>query len=271
MDVRPAAQPPRPRPASGTSSGAHPALTLPERGRLRWAFLGAVGLSVVLHLIQPWGRWALFPFAVLGTWAHEMGHGLCAILLGGHFEKLVLRGDLGGTAYHDVSGLARPIVAAAGLLGPAIAGGLTIVLGARSERAARGVLIGLTAALFVSALVWVRPLLSFGFPAALGLGVLFLGVAVWRKAWVELVLVQLIGIQLCLESLAELDYMFSKGFERDGQYMLSDTATMAETWLLPYWVWGALVAAASFAILGFSFWWAWVRRPKPTWGQSVRG
>lgn len=251
---------------------AAPPRGLPDRTRLRWAFLGAVALSVVLHLIQPWGRYVLYPFAVLCTWAHEMGHGLGAILVGGHFHKLVLRADLGGTAFHDVSGLARPLVAAAGLLGPAIAGGLAIVIGARSERAARNLLVFLAVSLLVSALVWVRPLWSFGFPAAVVLGGLFLGVALSRVAWLELFLVQLIGIQLCLGSLGDFDYMFSKGFERDGQYMLSDTATMAESWLLPYWVWGAVVAGSSLLILGLSFWWAWLRRPpSPSgWGAVVK-
>lgn len=231
----------------------------PDRTRLRWAFLAAVGLSVLLHLIQPWGRYALYPFALLSTWAHEMGHGLGAILLGGEFTQLVLRADLGGTAYHTVTGMARPLVAAAGLLGPAIAGGLVIVIGARSERAARGLLLGLALLLLLSALIWVRPIAGFGFPAALVLGSLFLAAALSKAPALELLLVQLIGIQLCLGSLADFDYMFSRGFERDGQYVSSDTGTMAEHWLLPYWVWGALVAGASLAILAAAFWLAWLR------------
>lgn len=233
-----------------------------ERKRLRSYFLAAAALSLVLHLVQPWGRYALYPFALLSTWAHEMGHGLSALVLGGVFDHLELRPDLGGTAYHSISGLARPLVAMAGLLGPAIVGGGIIVLGSRSEKTARGALFALAVCVLLSALVWVRPIDSFGFPAALVLGGLLLGAALSKKPALELFLVQLVGIQLCLGSLADFDYMFSSGFVREGQAMQSDTATMAEHWFLPYWVWGAFVAALSLAILGAAFWIAWIRPEK---------
>ena len=41
--------------------------------------------------------------------------------------------------------------------------------------------------------------------------------------------------------------------------MISDTQAIAQQLLLPYWVWGALIAAASLLILAVSFWLAWVR------------
>lgn len=230
-----------------------------ERKRLRSYFLGAAALSLVLHLIQPWGRYALYPFALLSTWAHEMGHGLAALLLGGRFDHLELRPDLGGTAYHSIGGLARPLVAMAGLLGPALAGGAIIALGSRSERTARRALLGLAVVALLSTVVWVRPLVSFGFVAMLVVGGLLLGAALSKKPALELFLVQLVGIQLCLGSLADFDYMFSAGFVREGQPMQSDTATMAEHWLLPYWVWGALVAGLSLLILAGAFWVAWIR------------
>lgn len=40
-----------------------------------------------------WGSVLLFPFTLLATWFHEMGHGLAAIMLGGEFDRLVIFAD----------------------------------------------------------------------------------------------------------------------------------------------------------------------------------
>jgi hypothetical protein len=227
------------------------------RGHLAAAFWAAVFISVALSFV-PSGRYALYPFALLSTWAHEMGHGVTALLVGGSFDHLELYSNLGGVAFsRGASGPLRgPLVSAGGLLGPAVLGGLVVVLGAR-QATARRVLLVLALLLVVSLTLWVRNL--FG---AAGVGLLAAGlgaVALWTPEGVRLVVTQLCGIQLCLGSLSSFDYMFTRQFERDGQVMLSDTQAIAEHLLLPYWVWGAIIAALSLAILALAFWVAWVR------------
>lgn len=228
-----------------------------DRTQLAAAFWGAVLLSVILAWI-PGGRYALYPFELLGTWAHEMGHGLAALTLGGSFERLELRADLGGTAYHrGASGLlAGPSVAAAGLLGPALAGGLIIVLGAR-PKAAPAVLAALGAALLASLALWVRNPFGMGATGVLGGACLLL--AGWAPLSLRVVVTQLTGIQLCVASLGTFDYLFTSTFERDGRTMTSDTQAIADHLLLPYWVWGGLIFALSLLILGGAFWAAWMR------------
>lgn len=237
-----------------------------SRGRLVGAFWVAAAASVALHQV-PHGRYALYPFALLSTWAHEMGHGLTALLLGGGFTELRLYASLGGTAYHTGGGgLAGPLISAGGLLGPALAGAVVIVAGARSERTARAVLVALGAALALSVALWIRTL--FGASAIALLAVAVLGVAFKSPPFVGLVLTQLLGIQFCLGSLSSTDYMFTRTFERGGQVLNSDTQNIAEQLLLPYWFWGGLIAALSVAILGAAFWLAWLsedERPEP-WG-----
>ena len=78
-----------------------------EQKRLALLFLAAAGASLALYLI-PYGRYVLYPFALLATWAHEMGHGLTALVCGGVFDKLVLYSNLGGTAYSASPCLALP-------------------------------------------------------------------------------------------------------------------------------------------------------------------
>lgn len=224
--------------------------------RLVLAFVGAVVLSIGLSFV-PFGRYALYPFALLATWAHEMGHGLTALLVGGSFEHLELYSNLGGVAFtRRPDGLRAAVVSAGGLLGPAVLGGLIVVLGAR-EATARRVLVVLGAALGLSLAIWVRN--PFGM---LGVALLTAGVvalARWGGEGLRLVVTQMVGIQLCLGSLGSFDYMFTREFERDGKTMVSDTQAIAQQLLLPYWLWGALIAAASLAILGCAFWAAWVR------------
>jgi len=224
--------------------------------RLLALFWVAAAISLILPRI-PYGRNLLYPFALLGTWAHEMGHGLFAIVAGGSFNRLVIYQNLGGTASSSgVGSLGRALVAAGGLLGPALAGGLIIVLGSR-EATARWVLAGLAVLLALSLVFFVRNL--FGW-LALGLIAAALGgLAGYGPEVVRVFVTQLIGIQFCLASWGTLDYMFTKRFVRDGQVIDSDTQEIAEVLLLPYWFWGGLIALASLAIMASSFYFAWIR------------
>ena len=229
-----------------------------ERRKLARVFWAAVAVSLVLALV-PQGRMLLYPFALLSTWAHEMGHGLSALLTGGTFDHLVLYPNLGGTAFSRTpvgSYLAPVLVSAGGLVGPAVAGGLTIVFGAR-PRLARWVLFLFAGMLLASLAVWVRNPFGMAAVAALGLGYAVL--ARYGGETLKLGVAQLTGIQLCLGSVSTFDYMFTRDFVRDGQVQISDTQAIAERLFLPYWFWGGTIALASLLILAGAFWFAWVR------------
>lgn len=229
------------------------------KDRLAIAFFGAIGLSLLLPQL-PYGRYLLYPFFFLGTWAHEMGHGLTALLVGRSFEKLVIRSDFSGTAWNAGSAggaLGSALISAGGLLGPALAGALVIVLGAR-PRLAPWVAVALGLAMLGSLALWVRGEL-FGIigTAVVGLGLLALARA---PATLRVVVTQLLGIQLALASFGSVDYMFTKEFKDTyGQTKSSDVQHMAEALVLPYFVWGALVAVLSLAVLLVAFWFAWMR------------
>jgi Peptidase M50B-like len=225
-------------------------------GEMIRVFWAAVALSLVLPRV-PYGRLALYPFALLGTWAHEMGHGLTALAVGGTFRKLEVHRNLDGLAYSAGLGrLGRAVMAAGGLLAPAVAGGGVIVAGSR-ESTAPYVLAGLAVAVLVSVVLFVRNL--FGW-FALGL----VGAALVPVAWqapvaLRIFVAQFIGIQFCVASWGSLDYMFTKHFHRsDGTLTDSDTQTIADVLLLPYWFWGAVIAAVSLMILLGSFYLAWI-------------
>lgn len=231
-------------------------LTEASNNRLMAFFWIAAVISVVLPRI-PYGRNVLYPFALLGTWAHEMGHGLVAIVAGGSFNRLVIYQNLGGSAnFGGVGGLGRAFVSAGGLLGPAVAGGLIIVLGSR-ESTARWVLAGLAVVLAFSLLLFVRN--AFGWFALGLIAALLAPLAIYGPELLKIFVAQLIGIQFCLASWGTLDYMFTKNFNRDGDIINSDTQEISEVLLLPYWFWGGLIAFLSFLIMASSFYIAWIR------------
>lgn len=219
--------------------------------QLVWMFWGAALLSVGLpHL--PFGEFVVYPFALLATWAHELGHGLTALLVGGDIEYLVLYSNLGGYArsVRPDTAFAHVAIAVGGLLAPALAGGSMVMFGAR-ESTATWVLDVLGGMLILSALLWIRN--GFGFVAIFGLGLTLIAVGHFAPAIIEIAVVQFTGIRLCVESMSDIDYMFTSYFVRGGTRQPSDTQTIAEHLLLPYWVWGGLIAAVSVGILVLSF------------------
>ena len=228
-----------------------------SEGTLVRLFWVAVAVSLILPRL-PYGRTVLFPFALLGTWAHELGHGLTALAAGGSFKRLEIHRNLDGLAFSSgVGRLGRAVVAAGGLLAPAVVGGLFIVLGAR-ESTAPFILAGLALAVLVSVVLFVRN--TFGW-VALGLTGLVLVPVAWRAPeLVRIFIAQLIGIQFCVASWGSLNYMFTKHFYRtDGTLTDSDTQTIAKVLVLPYWFWGGLIAGISMLILAGSFYLAWIQ------------
>ena len=61
----------------------------------------ALGSLMIWH--APFGALLLYPFTILSTWFHEMGHGLSAILMGERFDSLVIYPDGSGVAMSLVS------------------------------------------------------------------------------------------------------------------------------------------------------------------------
>jgi len=221
--------------------------TSPSVGRTGfWGLIAAAILTVVLWQI-PGGNYILYPCTILATWFHEMAHGLAAVLMGGHFAKLLIFSDGSGVAYYSgplfLEPIGRAIVAAAGPMGPPLAGA-ALILASRSLKAASLSLKVLGIFLLISAVVWVRS--PFGLVAVAILGVVLLGIAFKTSARIEVLAVQFLGVQACVSTYRQIDYLFSYSA---GPLGISDTAQIQQILLLPYWFWGGLMALSSFVIL----------------------
>jgi hypothetical protein len=219
-----------------------------EQMGLSWLIVAAIATVVLWQF--PWGNYILYPFTILATWFHEMGHGLTAILLGGNFQKLLIYSNGSGIAQHSGSvfmgRIGRALVAAGGLMGPPIAGAAFIVA-SRRFKTAHYSLMFLGVMLLLSVLLWVRS--SFGLAAISILGILILGIAMKSPRWLQGFAIQFLGVQACVSTFHQLDYVFTPAAVIGGRQMLSDTGQIARQLLLPYWFWGGLIAAISLILL----------------------
>ena len=222
-----------------------PRLKPAERARL--VLLATVILTALLHVV-PYGRYVAYPLMLLSTLAHEMGHGIAALLVGGSFHRFVMWPDGSGLAVWSGEGdsLSRALVAAGGLVGPAVAAAMGFAVG-RTARGARGALTGLAAILALALLFVVRNLFGFIFVAML-LGGCVLAAHKASGEVVQLVLIFL-AVQLALSVFSRGDYLFTPTAETAGGTMPSDVGQIAAALLLPYWFWGLVCGAVSVVVV----------------------
>ncbi len=212
-------------------------------------FLGLILAAIITVVLWqlPGGNYVLYPFTILATWFHEMAHGLMALLLGGNFTKLLIFSDGSGAAYYSgplaLGAMGKVFVAAAGPMGPPLAGSV-LILTSRNLKAASLALKLLGCVLLFSTGIWVRSL--FGLIAIPLVAAAVLGVAFKGSERLQRLTVQFLGVQACISTYRQIDYLFSYSA---GPLGISDTAQIQQVLFLPYWFWGGLIAAVSLLIL----------------------
>ena len=204
-------------------------------------------LAVVVIWQVPYGRQLLYPLTLLATYAHEMGHGITALLTGSEFDQLVLHADGSGTALWsgNPGRLATALIAAGGLAGPTFAG-IGLLLVSRNPRHARTVLACLAALIVATVVLWSRNafgvLFLISVAATLGIAARMLPPAA------AFFLLHFIAATLCLSWFNHLGYLFSAQAVVNGVTLPSDSSVIAQALWLPYWFWGGAVALFSMAV-----------------------
>lgn len=216
------------------------------------ALLIALGASLALVWV-PFFDVLAWPLLLCSTLAHELGHGLAALALGGRFDSLSLFADGSGVAeYRGAFGRGDiALVAMAGLIGPPLAAMLMLWAGGyqRASHAALGVLgVGLA----LAGLLWAGNTLTLVF-CLLAAWVLLL-VAILGSPALSQVMCVFVAVQLTLASFTRADYLFTESARTGQGVMLSDVGQIAAAWWLPYWIWGALVALISLLLLALGAW-----------------
>jgi hypothetical protein len=199
--------------------------------------VGSIVITGVLYGV-PILRWASWPLRLLATLAHELGHGLAAIFAGGRFEALLLYSDGSGVATWTalVGRWGHAMIAAGGLVGPALAAALLLLFG-RTARGARIALVLVGSGLVIADVLVVRTLFGAVFVAVAAAGLLALGIL--ASDWVAQAGLVFIAVQLALSVFSRADYLFTPVAETGHGVLPSDVAQIQDALILPYWFWGA--------------------------------
>jgi hypothetical protein len=235
---------PAPAPVPASRPGWRP-------GELRGLGLAVLASLVLLQL--PFGGLVLYPFKVLGTWLHEISHGIVMFMTGVGFDRMDVYPDGSGLAFAD--GTAGPIgkalIAAAGYMGTPLWGVVLLWVG-QDERGARralavvSLLLGATAALFIAN--------RFGQASIGATALVVCGAALFLPdRWIVL-LCNFIAAQACIGAVVDIRVLYRPFLVVDGQERGSDAHQMAEAtfgtsepWAI--WVWASTWLVWSLAIL----------------------
>jgi hypothetical protein len=185
---------------------------------------------------------------LLSTVAHELGHGLAGVLVGGEFHRFVMFTDGSGQALvsGDLGRLAQAAVAAGGLVGPAVIAALCFAL-ARRGRAAKLAFVVFAALLALALVLVVRNAFGLVFVAVVAAGCAALGLR--ANGHVAQVALLFVAVQLALSVFSRGDYLFTEVATTGVGAAPSDVANMAHALFLPYWFWGALCGLFSVVVL----------------------
>jgi hypothetical protein len=226
--------------------------------------LALAGLVVIALPALPFGNFIVYPFMILTTWFHEMGHGLAALAVGQEFRQLMIFANGSGVAESAVAADAPwwvgVAIAAGGPLGPTLVGALLILASARA-RLWRPSLWLMAAAILGSALIWVRSPVGL---IVLPLVAALLGLVAARgKPGLARFTLQFIGLLGAMSMLRDFDYLFTREAMIDGQRILSDTGQIAAITGLPHWLWAGAILAISALMVGMSLKFALAERRAP--------
>jgi hypothetical protein len=234
--------------SSSAFSGAAPARRPPDPARTRslWVLVGAVVVVTLLPHV-PLVSLLVRPLVWLSTMAHEAGHGVGALLVGGRFVSLAIYPDASGVAASswDQGVVSHgAVVALAGLLGPAVAAVACLWMGisARLARVALVVMgLGCAALLLVTT--------GFGTVVAVGFALTFVAAGLasspaWARLWCLVLAVDLGGAVF-----SRADYLFVTEATTGGGTMPSDVQQVATALGGHHLLWGVAIGAVSVLLL----------------------
>lgn len=191
-----------------------------------------------------WNSWAIFPLKILVVFFHELSHAIAALVTGGRVDHVEIVASQGGVCW--TAGGSRFLILSAGYLGSLAWGGTLLLVAARTEwdRAATALL---GAILLLSAIVWVRPVLGFGFLSSAASGVLISAASLFLPTAFNDGLLKVIGLTSVAYAILDI-----KQDILDRPHLLeSDAAQLGHYTGLPTLLWGsvwmvlALVAGAA--------------------------
>lgn len=241
------------------AAGYHDHVSGSDRTRLERVMLWSAVATAALYVI-PFGGFVVWPLMLFSTLAHEAGHGVASLVVGGTFESFVMFADGSGVARSSgvPPGSARAFTAAGGLIGPAVVAAIGFAFARRPKLSRVGLALAGVVALALEVLVVDN---AFGY-AFVGLCALGFGWIAIRRPACSQAAVVFMSIQLALSVFSRGDYLFTAEAETSVGTMPSDVANMGASLGGPYWLWGIVCGAVSIMVL-FGGLWVSLRKAKP--------
>jgi len=207
--------------------------------RVDWRTAGVLAV-IALIVIAGWHTPVLYPLRLLVVFFHELSHALAGWLTGGRVVGVQISRYEGGHCV--VQGGWPFVILSAGYLGSLVWGGAILAYASRAGRPGRGAAF-LGGVLIAAAAGFVRPIVSFGFLYAAGMGVVLCFLGGRAGAGVNRALLQAVGITSCFY--APLDIL-SDVLARP--HLPSDAVLLGRLTGVPGQVWGMLWIGVSLPI-----------------------
>jgi hypothetical protein len=235
--------------------------------RIRYFLLGSLLVTLLVYVASYYsiiGFLIGLPLIWLSTLVHEVGHGLTAAMLGGTFKQFVMYPDASGAAtYAGFLGPMRlALIAAGGLVGPAIVAAFGFMAARRANVAKISLLIG-AVALVLLTIVVVRN--GFGVGFVLGLAGVLALLGTRKDPEVAQVGLVFFSTQLAASVFSRGDYLFTEYAETAQGQMPSDVSQMADALVGPYWFWGGVCGLFSVMVLAIGLWVFFRGFSRPGW------
>lgn len=230
------------------------------------SLIGLAGLVTLLIAFIPWLSWLNYPFRLLLTIVHELGHGLAALLTGGEFRGFVIYPSGAGLAF--TAGGWRWVIIPAGYVGVALFGAVLILLG-RSHWWSR-LALGLMGTTMIWLSVWYGVPTILSIDLLIGLlttisGLVFGSFFVWvalkaAPGWIVFLL-HLVAIQAGLTAFSDLMVVMGLSLNFFNA-PANDARSMAEMTFIPAIVWAVLWVGLAAVLIGGAIWMTWVQGSK---------
>ncbi len=205
----------------------------------RW--LGVFAVVVVMLVF--WESSLLWPLKIFVVLLHELSHIVAIVLTGGHPSSISLSMNQGGLA--TGTGGWRFVVLNAGYLG-SLVWGLVLLAIANRRKAVPWSLRAMGIALGLATLVWMRPLISFGFVYGIVASAVLFAIGARTPAWVGAAFLRIVGLFSCLYALVDiqLDVLHPAASGH-----VSDASMLADLTGIPSAVWGVAWSVFALGIL----------------------
>ena len=232
-----------PTPTKKQTTTTNPSL---DRGSAWMTLIAAIGVTLLLPHV-PLASLLARPLVWLSTLAHEGGHGVAAVLVGGTFTSLQIFPDASGVAHSmwdSSSSTNIAVVSLGGLLGPAVCALVLLWMGvsARLSRVAL-VVAGGVCAVFVGTVTT-----GFATIVTACWGAVFVALAVATSSKAARLAVLVLAVELWASVYSRADYLFVGEAHTGAGVMPSDVAQIATALGGHHLAWGVLIALVSVVL-----------------------